>query len=147
MPNADMKVHPSTTLIKARYALALVLIGAVLYYWHTLKKPALLGGLIVPAILIVSAVGRHLKIRFTTLELIGDRLKMDSGMASKTSRSVPLTKVQDITVSQSLGQRIMGVGDITVVTAGDAGSLTMQDVSEPRAVAEKILDRVGNRSK
>lgn len=147
MQNSDLKVRPSTTLIKARYALALLLAGLVLYYYFTLKQKAWLAGLAVPVLLAVSAASRHVKTRFTTMELIGDRLKMDTGMASKTSRSVPLTKVQDITVSQSIGQRILGVGDITVVTAGDAGSLTIQDVNGPRAIAEKILDRVGNKAK
>lgn len=142
MQNPAFQVRPSTTLIKARYALALMLAGAVLYYYQTLKKPYWLAGLAIPALIAISAAARHLKTRFTTLELAGDRLKLDIGMASKTSRSVPLSKVQDVTVSQSLGQRILGVGDVSVVTAGEAGSLTIQDVSGPKAVAERILDRV-----
>ncbi|MDX1980879.1 MAG: PH domain-containing protein [Bryobacteraceae bacterium] len=139
---ADIQVRPSTTLIKVRYALAILVAAVIGYYSYTLKNRYLLAGLAVPALLIVSAAGRHVRTRFVTLEVVGDRLKLEEGMASKTSRSVPLAKVQDITVSQSAGQRLLGVGDISIVTAGDTGRLTVNDVSAPRAVAEKILDRV-----
>lgn len=142
MQNTSFHVRPSTTLIKARYALALMLAGVVLYYYSTLKKPYWLAGLAIPAAIVISAISRHLKTRFTTLELAGDRLKLDIGMASKTSRSVPLSKVQDVTVSQTVGQRLLGVGDISVLTAGESGSLTIQDVNAPKTVAERILDKV-----
>lgn len=142
----DLTVRPSTTLIKARYALALLVAGLAMYYYSTMKQKAWLAVLVVPAVLVASALSRHLAIRFTTLELAGDRLKLDSGVASKTSRSVPLGKVQDITVSQTLGQRLLGVGDITVVTAGDGG-LTIRDVSGPKMIAEKILERVGGKGR
>lgn len=139
---ADIQVRPSTTLIKVRYALAILIAAVIGYYSYTLKNRYLLAGLAVPVLLAVSAAGRHVRTRFVTLEVVGDRLKLEEGMASKTSRSVPLAKVQDITVSQSAGQRLLGVGDISIVTAGDTGRLTVNDVSAPRAVAEKILDRV-----
>jgi uncharacterized membrane protein YdbT with pleckstrin-like domain len=63
-------------------------------------------------------------------------------MASKTERSIPLHKVQDVTVKQSIFQRIMGLGDISLETAGDASRLTMEEIDDPRVVAERILDRV-----
>lgn len=144
MQNTSFQVRPSTMLIKARYALALMLTGVVLYYYWTAKKnkPYWLAGLVLPAGVAISAASRHVRTRFNTLELAGDRLKLEVGMASKTSRSVPLAKVQDVTVSQSLGQRMLGIGDVSVVTAGEGGSLTMPDVNDPKSVAEKILDKV-----
>lgn len=142
---AEIRVRPSTTMIKVRYTLAIVITALVCFYALTLKKQFLWGGLAAPAILVASAAGRHLRTRFVTLDVVGDRLKLEQGMASKTSRSVPLAKVQDVTVSQSFSQRLLNIGDISIVTAGDTGRLTISDVGSPRAVAEQILDRVSGK--
>ena len=34
----------------------------------------------------------------------------------------------------------MGIGDITVETAGESGRLEIEDVDAPQTVAERILD-------
>jgi putative membrane protein len=142
---AEIRVQPSTTTIKVRYTLAIVIAALVCFYALTLKKSIVWAGLLAPALLVASAAGRHLRTRFVKLEVAGDRLKLEQGMASKTSRSVPLAKVQDVTVSQSFSQRLLNIGDISIVTAGETGRLTINDVGSPRAVAEQILDRVSGR--
>jgi uncharacterized membrane protein YdbT with pleckstrin-like domain len=51
-----------------------------------------------------------------------------------------LHKVQDVTVHQTLGQRLLGLGDLTIETAGETSRLTIREISSPREVAERILD-------
>ena len=51
-----------------------------------------------------------------------------------------IKKVQDVRVDQSLGQRILGVGDISIETAGESSRLTMVSIDRPQAVADKILE-------
>jgi uncharacterized membrane protein YdbT with pleckstrin-like domain len=139
---AEIHIRPSSMLMKAKYALAALLTGVVLYLWKSQEQIYFLGLLIIPLYLVITATSQMVKIRFTTMQISGDRLKYEAGMASKTSRSIPLHKVQDVTVNQSMGQRILGLGDLSIETAGETSRLTIEQISSPRVVAEQILDIV-----
>ncbi|MBL8228923.1 MAG: PH domain-containing protein [Bryobacterales bacterium] len=139
-----MTIRPSTTLVVVTYISAVLLTAVIAYIGFSakLKSNLWMVAFAAPAFLMALAASKHMRAAFTTMELAGDRLKFESGMLSKTSRSVPLSKVQDVTVSQTIGQRILGLGDLTIETAGETGRLRMIEINSPRVVAEKILDRV-----
>jgi putative membrane protein len=143
----ELSIRPSTTLVKARYAFAVLLILIIFYLRSVYPSQAWWAAFALPVILIVTTAIKHVKRRFVTMDLVGDRLKYSAGMASKTERSIPLHKVQDVTVRQTLFQRLLGLGDISLETAGDASRLTMEEIDAPRVVAEKILDRVATLNK
>jgi len=44
-------------------------------------------------------------------------------------------------VDQSMTQRMFGVGNISIETAGEASRLTLEDIDDPQTVAEQLLDR------
>ena len=71
----------------------------------------------------------------------GDRLRYETGMASKSTRTIQLTKVQDVRVDQRMSQRMFKVGDVSIETAGEASRLTLFNVDDPQALADDILDR------
>ena len=48
---------------------------------------------------------------------------------------------------QSFGQRLIGVGDLTVETAGEAGILTIPNIDDPQAAVEAIIDAEGPAAK
>jgi len=62
-------------------------------------------------------------------------------LAAKTTRTIQLSKVQDVRVDQRPGQRMFGVGDISIETAGEASRLTIPDVDHPQTFADEILNR------
>lgn len=138
----ELKVHPSTMLAKALILFAVILALAIFFLLRGFDSAVRLGALVVPLALIAMAVKKMVLAKYTRLEMSGDRLKYETGMASRSTRSMPLAKVQDVTVKQSLGQRVLGLGDLTIETAGEAGGLTIQEIASPRVVAERILDRV-----
>jgi len=79
--------------------------------------------------------------QMTTVTVAGDRLRYESGAISKTTRTIQLSKVQDVRVDQRPMQRMFGVGNISIETAGEASRLTIPDVDKPQAVADEILNR------
>jgi uncharacterized membrane protein YdbT with pleckstrin-like domain len=95
--------------------------------------------LIVPALLLLWTAGRHLSLRFTTLTIEAGRLRFEQGVLSRSTRTMDLAKVQDVRVDQSLGQRILNLGNLTLETAGEAGILTMANIDRPRKIADAIL--------
>ena len=135
---ADAVVRPSSKMIKVSYAacvvIALLILGGG--YYKGLKLEVLL---IIPAILLLWSAGKHVSLRFTTLTISSGRLRFEQGVFSKMTRSLELAKVQDVRVDQTLGQRILGLGTLTLETAGESGSLTMTSIDQPQEVADRIL--------
>ncbi len=60
------------------------------------------------------------------LTIAGDKLRYETGLASKSMRIIQLPKVQDVRVLQSFWQRIFGVGDISIETAGENSRLVVR---------------------
>jgi uncharacterized membrane protein YdbT with pleckstrin-like domain len=65
-------------------------------------------------------------------------------MMSKSTRLIQLPKVQDVRVIQSVGQRMFGVGDISIETAGENSRLVVENLDSPQQLAEQITDLAGH---
>ena len=74
------------------------------------------------------------------MTMVGDKLRYETGMLSKATRTIQLSKVQDVTVRQSLGQRIAGVGDLSIETAGESSRLTFPNIDGPQVIADRIIE-------
>ena len=96
--------------------------------------------MLAPAAMFLLTVIRHIRRRATCLDVQGDRLRYEAGLFSKTSRILELSKVQDVRVDQTFGQRIIGTGDLSVETAGGSSRIEMDSIDRPKDVAENILN-------
>lgn len=143
---ADITVRPSTKLIRAAYVVELLLAIAILIAGAPGERRTLLYLIIVPALLAAWTAVRHIESRLTKLTVEGQRIRFESGILSKTTRTMELHKLQDVRVDQSLGQRLLNIGDISLETAGETSRITVAGVDRPREVADRILsaaDRAG----
>jgi uncharacterized membrane protein YdbT with pleckstrin-like domain len=95
---------------------------------------------IISLIVLLWPIKRHLQRQTVKLTIAGDKLRYETGMASKSMRIIQLPKVQDVRVLQSFGQRIFGVGDISIETAGENSRLVVENLDRPRELAEQITD-------
>jgi putative membrane protein len=95
----------------------------------------------IAAIVFVSPLLRLLRRQFITTTITGDRLRYETGAFSKSTRTIQLSKLQDVRVDQKPLQRMFGVGNISIETAGEASRLTIEDVDSPQAIADDILNR------
>ena len=91
-------------------------------------------------LLLLWPLAKWLPIRMNVTTLTPDRLRAESGVLSKSTRTLMLGRVQDVGVSQSLGQRIVGVGDIWIETAGESSRVILRNIDAPQRVADLILD-------
>ena len=82
-------------------------------------------------------------ISFTTYSLSDDRLFVDKGLVRLQSDEILLYRVRDLSVSQTLGQRIFGVGSI-IVQSSDKTSpvLEIRNIKTPFDVKELIHQHV-----
>jgi len=132
-------VRPTMIFIKAGYALAVIGGIVLVFLLASIGLPAWISILLALALLIIPAyyhVRRNM-IRYTVTD---SKLQIDTGLIARTTRSIPLSKVQDVTVSASIPQRLMGFGDIIVDNASElGGSTVMRNISSPRHYADLLL--------
>jgi uncharacterized membrane protein YdbT with pleckstrin-like domain len=135
----DRTIHPSMKTVWTAYAMAvlIVLAGIWAYFKYEPDRPVW-----VPAILLiflVPPIRMHLSRRMITMRFHDDHLTLETGFLSRTRRTVDMAKIQDVTVKQTLGQRMLGVGDLMLESAGESGSMAIANLDGPRAIADEIL--------
>ena len=84
-----------------------------------------------------------LPLSFTKYAISEDRLFQSTGVLNLKYEEILLYRVRDITLSRSFGQRIFGVGSITVTSSDKSRPiLVIQNVKAPAAVKELIHQQV-----
>jgi len=129
-------------LVRPWYTLAFVLL-ALVYFFNNNRPEPIEWLLILPVPILLWAIVQHIRQRFTVMTLSAGKLRYQTGMRSRTTRTVDLNKIQDVRVDQSIVQRIFGLGTIFLETAGETGGLQMANVDRPQAVADYILEVAG----
>ncbi len=138
----DMVIRPTLKFIKLGYALVLLLIVAAIIGASQLPqeyvqyRPWAMG---LPVLLLIWPIRRHMRRQFTKATISGDKLRYEVGALGKSTRNISLPKVQDARVDQSVTQRMFGVGDLSIETAGEASRLTIRNIDDPQQVADQIL--------
>jgi uncharacterized membrane protein YdbT with pleckstrin-like domain len=132
-------VRPSSKLLKPVYTLAFILI-ALAYGFNNNRTERMDWLVIPPALLLLWTVARHVNLRFTRLSVAGKKLRYETGMLSRSTRTMELTKVQDVRVDQTFFQRMLGLGNLTIQSAGETGQLTINNIDRPEAVGDFILE-------
>ena len=138
----DTVIRPTLKFIKLGYASVLLLIVAALIGASLLGQEYVqyrLWIVGVAVVLVIWPIRRHVRRQFVKATISGDKLRYEVGALGKTTRNISLPKVQDVRVDQSVNQRMFGVGDISIETAGEASRLTLRNIDQPQSVADEIL--------
>lgn len=137
-----MELRPSLKFVKLSYLGCIILAIALGAYLEvgTDHQDWEKWGFIIPAILIFFTMIRHVQRRLVKLTVLGDRLRYEAGLFSKTTRTIELVKVQDVRVTQSIGQRMAGIGDLSLETAGGSSRIEIDSIDAPQAAADRILE-------
>jgi uncharacterized membrane protein YdbT with pleckstrin-like domain len=135
----DRTIHPSMKTVWAAYGVAVVIVlaGIWAYFKYEPDWPPWVP--VVLLIVLLPPVRMHLSRRMITLRLHDDHLTLETGFLSRTRRTVDMAKIQDVTVRQTLGQRILGVGDLMLESAGESGAMSIANLDSPREIADEIL--------
>ena len=84
---------------------------------------------------------RWLRRRFTNAVVSGDRLRYETGVTSKSTRTIQLSKLQDVRVFQGWLQRLLNIGDLSLETSGETSRLTIRNIDAPQTVADDLMNR------
>ncbi len=82
----------------------------------------------------------HIKQKLIRYTLTETKLEIDQGLISRRTQNLPIRRIQDVTVSMTLLQRLLGFGDLVVDNASDDGEkITLQNINRPRHYADALL--------
>jgi len=85
----------------------------------------------------------HLRQKLVKYTLTGTKIEIDSGLISRTTRNIPLTRIQDVTVSSTVGQRLLGFGSVVIDNASeDGGKIVLRNIDSPRKFADRLLHQI-----
>jgi uncharacterized membrane protein YdbT with pleckstrin-like domain len=116
-----------------------VAVGWALLPGGDLRTPVLLGGSgVALLVLVIFGLPAYLRWVTTHFVLTTDRLIFRSGVLAKLSREIPLERLNDVTFSQSLWERLIGAGDLLIESAGERGQSVFENVPHPEAVQLEI---------
>ena len=132
-------VRPTMLFIKAGYALAVITGIALVFLLASLGVPASISIPVALALLLIPAY-YHIRRNMVRYTVTDSKLQIDTGLIARTTKNIPLSKVQDVTVSATIPQRMMGFGDIIIDNASElGGSIVMHNISKPRHYADLLL--------
>jgi putative membrane protein len=139
---SDATIRPTAKYLKAGAILAaIVFLGLEIAYLALWTAQVGRWVMILPPLILLWPAARWIRRQCSKAVISGDRLRYETGVAGKSTRTIQLSKVQDVRVEQRLMQRIFNVGDISIETAGEASRLTIRNVDSPQELADDIMNR------
>ena len=133
-------------------------------HWRFLLRPALaLAGAVAasvlaavagapdPVLLLLAAVtlavlawfvGRYLRWASTSFVVTSDRLISRSGVLAKRGMEIPLERVNTVFSHQTLLERLLRCGDLTIESGGEQGQQHLADIPRPADVQSEISRRI-----
>ena len=94
--------------------------------------------LVLVLVALVWFLARLAKWATTNLVVTSDRLIVRTGVVAKRGREIPLERINDITVTQSLFKRMLGAGDLVIESAGERGQEAFHSCPHPSRVQNEI---------
>ncbi len=139
----DLIIRPTAKFLKAgALAAAIVFLGLEIAYlalWESQYPRHWV--MILPLLVLLWPAARWLRRQATRTVVTGDRLRYATGLAAKSTRTIQLSKLQDVRVEQRMMQRVFNVGNLSIETAGEASRLTLVNVDDPHKLADEIMNR------
>jgi uncharacterized membrane protein YdbT with pleckstrin-like domain len=138
-------VRPTMIFIKLGYVLAAIGAIGLVFLLALTPLPSWISVLLALSLLLIPAY-YHLRRNMVRYTLTDAKMEIDTGLIARTTRNIPLSKIQDVTVSASIPQRVLGFGDLIVDNASELGGTTvLHNISKPRYYADLLLRELRNR--
>jgi uncharacterized membrane protein YdbT with pleckstrin-like domain len=111
-----------------------IVVGVASYLWFVLPDGASQGPLRIAVVVVALGVllwwslRPWLKWLTTRYVLTTRRVVTRTGVLSRNGRDVPLTRINDVSFSHSVVERLFGSGTLVIESAGERGQVKLSDV-------------------
>ena len=134
--------RPTMLFIKIGYvaaALGAILLTILLALLPFLTIPWYVSLPLALALLLIPAY-YHLRRNMVRYTLTDSKIMIDQGLMARTTRNIPLRNIQDVTVTATIPQRILGFGNLIIDNASEQGGTTiLRNIDDPRHHADLLL--------
>lgn len=148
-------LRPTMIFVLIRYIVAAVVVVAAAALMGVLsnKNPQAVNGTV--TFLVILGIGivafafpvyRHILRLREVYTLTDHKLEMRYGLIAKIVRNIPLRNIQDVTVTASVWQRFLNLGDIEIDSASESGKIILDDIHHPERYADMILSELRRRN-
>lgn len=138
-------IRPTLLFVKLGYAAAIVgaflLVGLLALFSSLFDSPisAVIVVIVGLSLLLIPAYF-HLKNKLVKYTLTDSKIEIDKGLVSHTTRNVPLRTIQDVTVSATAFQRMLGFGNIVIENANEIDDkIVLHNINSPKKYADVLL--------
>lgn len=88
------------------------------------------------------------KVNTTYYTITNQRVIVKSGLIGKNQEEIELYKIQDYKVSQSISERLLNIGDLTIISSdSSAPTIVLNNIKNPNDVKETLRKAVLDRKK
>lgn len=137
-------ISPTLLFVKLGYGLA-VLAAILLVAFFSLVFPAVPWwvAVLIGLLLLLVPAYFHFEQKLVKYTLTESKIEIDTGLISRITRNVPLGRIQDVTISSTIPQRLLGFGDIVIDNASEqGGKIVLKNINSPRRYADMLLKQV-----
>src|SRR5262247_2589261 len=96
------------------------------------------------AVFFIRPIFRHLRLKRTVYTLTSTKLEIRTGLLSKDAKNIPLRHIDNVEVSETLKERMIGVGDVLIDSAALDSKMVLNNIKNPRKYADLIMDQLQN---
>lgn len=140
-------IRPTLMFVKVGYGLAVLgafLLVGLFAAFSLLTSPisSIIVVLISLSLLLIPAYF-HLKQKMVRYTLTDSKVEIDTGFISHHTRNVPLRIIQDVSVTATMPQRMLGFGNLVIENANESdGKIILKNINSPKKYADILLKQM-----
>jgi uncharacterized membrane protein YdbT with pleckstrin-like domain len=138
-------VRPTLMFVKIGYAAAvagaflLVAVLSALDDWLRLGISSWIFVLLGLLLLLIPAF-YHFKRNIVRYTLTDSKVEIDEGFIFQNTRNIPLRSIQDVSVSSTITQRMLGFGNVVIDNANEnGGKVVLKNINSPKQHADILM--------
>jgi len=139
-----LETHPHWKTLVLPILALLVTLGIAGFLWAVVSDDIgryVIAGVAALLVLLFFVVP-FLRWRTTLFVITDDRVVVRSGILTRTGRDIPLTRVNDITFSHNVLERMLRCGTLVVESAGERGQVELTDIPRVERVQRMLYELV-----
>lgn len=136
-------ISPTLMFVKGGYVLAAVGALFIVAVFSAFTSIATWVAILIGLMLFLVPAFYHFRQKMVRYTLTDSKLEIDEGFISRNTRSVPIRRIQDVTVSSGVAQRLLGFGDLMIDNASDeGGKVVLKNINKPKHYADVLLKQM-----
>lgn len=135
-------ITPTLVFVKIGYVLTAIAVLLLVALMATFGVTFLISIIVSVPLFLIPAYF-HARQRIVRYTLTDSKIELDEGLIFQNSRNVPLRSIQDVSVSSTLMQRILGFGNLVIDNASDeSGKIILKNIDSPKKYADDLMKQM-----